>query len=81
MEDYKLQIRDLIVGENAFMAVARTNNVDALKEMFAKHGVETETHFAQTIDWAQQFGYQLGTCPMAERLTKELLMIPTYCEL
>lgn len=76
--DFKLQIDDLIVGENAFMLIARTKDPAELQMLFADRGVETATHFAHAIDWAKEFGYVSGTCPMAEQLTKELLMIPTY---
>ena len=76
------RIRELgnecIVGDNAFMLIAKTRDSAALQVWFAKQGVETATHFAHAIDWAIEFGYQHGSCPMAERLTKELLMIPTY---
>ena len=69
---------ETIVGENAFMAIIRTNDAAAAKADFAKRGVETETHFARAIEWAKEFGYKSGTCPVAERLTQELVMIPTY---
>lgn len=69
---------ECIVGDNAFMLIAKTRDSAALQVWFAKQGVETATHFAHAIDWAAEFGYQHGSCPMAERLTKELLMIPTY---
>ena len=65
-------------GSNGFMAIIRTNDVAGVKADFAKRGIETETHFARCIEWATEFGYQPGTCPMAERLTHELLMIPVY---
>lgn len=65
-------------GENAFMAIAWTSDSCALSQYLAAHGVETATHFAKAISWAKQFGYTEGQCPMAERLTNELLMIPTY---
>ena len=68
----------VLIGENGFMLVVRTKDVDGLKEHFSALGIETETHFAHCIDWAQQFEYQIGSCPNAERLTKQLLMIPTY---
>ena len=68
----------LMVGENAFMAVARTEDLEGLKKEFAKKGVETETHFMHCIEWAREFGYKRGSCPNAEELTKQLLMIPTY---
>ena len=68
-------------GENAFMLIAQTEQPKELKNHLLQHGVETATHFSHTIDWAQEFGYQLGTCPMAEQLTKKLVMIPTYVAL
>ena len=49
-----------------------------IQQWFAQRGVETATHFENAILWAKQFDYEDGTCPMAEKLTEELLMIPTY---
>ena len=74
----KLDIEDWIVGENAFMAVVRTDEPNALKKQYAERGVETETHFKHCIEWAEEFGYVRGTCPKAEMLVNHLLMIPTY---
>lgn len=68
-------------GDNAFMAIAWTSYPCALSQYLASLGVETATHFAKAIEWAKQFGYTEGQCPMAERLTNELLMIPTYKEI
>lgn len=65
-------------GDNAFMAIARTNDIAALQQYCLSCGVETATHFARAIEWARQLGYTQGTCPMTERLTKEVIMIPTY---
>lgn len=66
-------------GDNAFMLIARSDNPEQLSQYFAKNGVESATHFARTIEWAKEFGYTKGQCPMTEKLTKELIMIPTYC--
>lgn len=65
-------------GDNAFMAIAHTTDIVALQQYCLAHGVETATHFARAIEWAKQFGYTEGKCPMTEKLTKELIMIPTY---
>lgn len=65
-------------GDNAFMAIVRTDDPAALKAEYAAKGVETETHFKNAITWTEQFGYRRGFCPKAEELTKKLLMIPTY---
>ena len=68
-------------GDNAFMAIARTKDAMSLSKYLAARGVESATHFARSIEWAKEFGYTEGQCPMAERLTKELIMIPTYVPL
>lgn len=68
-------------GENAFMLIGCHKNPEKIVAMFAAHGVEVATHFAKSIEWAKEFGYTEGQCPMAERLTKELIMIPTYKEI
>ena len=65
-------------GDNAFTAIARTKDTIGLSKYLAARGVESATHFARSIEWAKEFGYTEGQCPMAERLTTELIMIPTY---
>lgn len=65
-------------GDNAFMLIARTNDTIGLSKYLAARGVESATHFARSIEWAKEFGYTEGQCPMAEQLIKELIMIPTY---
>lgn len=65
-------------GDNAFMLIARTKDTMGLSNYLAARGVESATHFARSIEWANQFGYTEGQCPMTERLTTELIMIPTY---
>lgn len=76
-----LQIKNALIGENAFMAVVRCEDPIALQKQYAERGIETETHFKHCISWAEQFGYVRGTCPKAEEMVKRLLMIPTYCGL
>lgn len=65
-------------GDNAFMVIARTKDPMRLTKYLAKKGVESATHFARAIEWAKDFGYIDGQCPIAEKLIKELIMIPTY---
>lgn len=83
-EQISLSLKDefndvsLLCGMNAFMLVAKLNEPNKLKKRLADKGIESATHFSNAIVWAKQFGYIDGSCPTAERLTKELLMIPTY---
>lgn len=74
-------VQNIWYGENVFMLIARCEDPKQVQTYFAKHGVETATHFVKAIEWAKQFGYTEGACPMAERLTNELIMIPTYVPL
>lgn len=75
------QIEGAFCGDNAFMAIVRTEDPEALKADYTSKGIETETHFKHCIDWAKEFGYVEGSCPKAELLVKHLLMIPTYCKI
>ena len=67
-------------GDYAFMLIAQAEDPEMLKTYFESRGIETATHFSRAIEWATEFGYTEGSCPTAERLTKELLMVPTYCQ-
>ena len=75
------QIKDALIGENAFMAIVHTDDLAALKATYATKSMETETHFKHCIEWAKVFGYNDGSCPNAEKLTQRLLMIPTYTKI
>ena len=63
---------------NGFMAVARCEDVPAAKKALEKRGIEAETHFSHCLDWAKSFGYEEGSCPCAEALVGQLIMVPTY---
>lgn len=73
-----VQIDGAFYGDNAFMAIVKSEDPNALQKQYAKRGVETATHFKTAITWAEEFGYKRGSCPKAEELTQKLLMIPTY---
>ena len=70
-------VSKVLCGINAFMLVVRSSNVEPLKSHYAQRGIETATHFAKSLFWAQSFGYKKD-CPNAEKLVHELLMIPVY---
>ena len=72
------KIERAFCGENAFMAIVHTDDPTALQKQYAARGIETATHFNRCIEWAKQFGYVEGSCPMAEKLVNHLLMVPTY---
>lgn len=66
----------VLSGFNAFMAAIVCDKPSDIAKLFPH--TETATHFMHCIDWAKYFGYKEGDCPIAEYLTKHLLVIPTY---
>lgn len=74
----KYNINDVLIGENAFMVVVKSENPTEIIEDFFEKKIEVATHFKHTVEWACQFGYIEGTCPNAEYLVDHLVMIPTY---
>lgn len=74
-------VQSVWYGDNAFMLIARCKDPKAVQTYLVQHGVESATHFARAIDWAKEFGYNEGKCPIAEKMIKELIMIPTYKKL
>ena len=67
-----------IVSQNAFMLVLFCDDTKVTKGFFINKGIEAETHFAHSLEWAREFGYVTGSCPNAERIIGHLLMVPTY---
>lgn len=67
-----------ILGSNAFMLVLFCDNPKLVRDYYCLRGLDTDTHFAQCIHWAQEFGYVSGQCPNAEKLVNHLLMVPLY---
>ena len=78
MSDTPEGVIKVTMGQNAFMLVLHCNNPAAVKDYYQQRGVETATHFANSIRWAEQFGYLPKQCPNAENLVNKLLMVPVY---
>jgi dTDP-4-amino-4,6-dideoxygalactose transaminase len=60
------------------MLVVYCDNPERLREKLYREGVDSATHFSNSIYWASVFGYRHGECPNAEKLITRLLMIPIY---
>ena len=71
-------LEKIMYGENAFMLVVICENPIALQKELLSRGIDSATHFAQSISWAKGFGYQAGSCRSAEHLVQKLLMLPIY---
>lgn len=49
---------------------------DQIVEYLFRKGIEAGKHFTRSILWAKAFGYEEGSCPNAEKLVKEIFVIP-----
>ena len=67
-----------LTGTNAFMIVLLCENPKQIKKYYSKKRIETDTHFAHSLQWAKEFGYKDGQCRNTEKLIHHLLMVPTY---
>ena len=54
---------------------------DSVVSMLLKNGIESGKHFALSIEWAREFGYKNGACPIAERIAKQIFTIPVHYSL
>ena len=70
--------KETIKLRNPFMLVLHCNNPKEEQIKYRKKGIDTDTHFANSIQWAKEFGYIQGQCPNTEKLINHLLMVPTY---
>jgi len=61
-----------------FMDVIHTDDPKRVIAEYRAIGVEAETHFKYWPMWAAHYGYIQGSCPVAERLIHELVMVPNY---
>lgn len=71
-------VNSFLIGKNAFMLVLLCDNPKHIQAFYRKKGIDTDTHFAHSLQWAKEFGYADGSCPKAEKLCNELLVVPTY---
>jgi len=70
--------RVTINEERLFMDIIHTHEPQSVIAEYRAKGIEADTHFKNCIAWAREFGYVDGSCPTAERLVQELVMVPNY---
>ncbi len=76
--EYPTLIIPDLVGSNGFILPCLSYDRKFLIKTFASKGIEIKPHFADAIQWAQQFGYVLGTCKNAETIVHRIIVFPTY---
>lgn len=71
-------IQQTMDGVNAFMLVVRCESPKVLQKQLYANGIDSATHFSHSLEWAEEFGYQKGSCPNVEKMLNNMLMIPVY---
>lgn len=68
-------------NNNCFMLPVLHPNREAFSKYLSKYGIEIAPHFTRSIEWAQEFGYETGSCINAEKIAKQILIIPIHYKL
>ncbi|MBR1799403.1 MAG: DegT/DnrJ/EryC1/StrS family aminotransferase [Bacteroidales bacterium] len=63
---------------NHFMDIYLCDNPVKLRLALRKMGVDSATHFGQSVEWNQRYGQVSSECTTSEWLSHHLLAIPTY---
>lgn len=77
LKDGELKIKEEGCNQ-LFMDIVRTSDSSKTIAEYKAQGIEVDTHFKHWPQWATHYGYIAGSCPVAERLVKELVMVPNY---
>jgi len=70
-----------MLKSNYFMVPALVNNRNELIVLFRQKGIEIGMHFSNSINWAVNFGYQIGDCPNSESIANRILTFPCHYNL
>ena len=63
---------------NCFMLPFLHPNREVYSLYLSEYGVEIAPHFAKSIIWAEEFGYEAGNCKNAEKIAEQILVIPVH---
>ncbi len=63
---------------NAYIAPLRVANRDELFDRLLANDIEPGKHFYQSLIWAEEFGYEKGSCPNTEELREQIITVPIH---
>jgi len=66
---------------NCFMFPLLIENRQQFIAQIKRNGIETGKHFSNAIEWAKKFGYKVGTCKNAEKITEQIVVCPCHYNL
>lgn len=66
---------------NCFMLPVLHSERANFAKTISRFGTEVAPHFAKSILWAEEFGYKSGSCKNAEKISKQILVVPCHYNL
>ncbi len=63
-------------GNNFYLFPIRREDRDQIYQKLLHAGFESGKHFAKSIEWAVKYGYEKGSCPVAEKVADKILTLP-----
>jgi len=66
---------------NCFMFPLLIENRQQFMNQLERKGIETGQHFSHAIEWAKKFGYKVGSCKNAEKITEQIVVCPCHYNL
>ncbi len=74
----KIDIAPIAKGSNGYVFALLIQNRDILIDNLLKINIEAGKHFSKCVEWALEFGYQPGSCPVTEKIVTEIVSIPVH---
>ncbi|GAB5525849.1 MAG: hypothetical protein Roseis2KO_37210 [Roseivirga sp.] len=69
---------DTAAKANAYIAPLCVDNRDELFDHLLANDIEPGKHFYQSLIWAEEFGYEKGSCPNTEKLREQIITVPIH---
>ena len=69
----------LNTSPNYFIFPLKSNSRDKIICALKKNRIEGGRYFSKSINWAKEYGYQVGMCPNAEKAVNQIFTIPCHC--
>jgi len=63
---------------NNFMFPVLSDVREMIIDSAERNGYELGRHFSHSVEWAGQYGYMKGDCPVSEYVAENIIAIPTY---
>lgn len=63
---------------NYYIFPLLSENRDKLYNKLLENNIQAGKHFHKCLEWAKEFGYDIGDCPNTEKITKQIITLPVH---